>query len=159
MLEFKLLLLIGIANGTPVIVKKLLGSFWAYPVDANKSFFDGRPVFGPSKTIRGLVSSVLATSLGAAILSFYWLHGFYIAVSAMAGDLLSSFVKRRMGKASSSMVLGIDQVPESLFPMIVAKYLFDLPWLSVALVVVVFFITELLLSRLLYKLKIRDVPY
>ncbi|WP_455204301.1 CDP-archaeol synthase [Kaarinaea lacus] len=159
MLEFKLLLLIGIANGTPVIVKKLLGPFWAFPVDTNKILFDGQPVFGPSKTIRGLVSSVLATSLGAALLSFYWLHGFYIAVSAMVGDLLSSFVKRRMGKASSSMALGIDQIPESLLPMIVSKYLLDLPWLSVALVVVIFFITELLLSILLYKLKIRDVPY
>ena len=35
----------------------------------------------------------------------------------MAGDLLSSFTKRRMRLASSSMAPGIDQVPESVLPL------------------------------------------
>ena len=34
----------------------------------------------------------------------------------MAGDLFSSFVKRRLRLASSSMAIGLDHIPESSFP-------------------------------------------
>jgi hypothetical protein len=34
-----------------------------------------------------------------------------IAASAMAGDCLSSFIKRRLGLERSSMTLGLDQYP------------------------------------------------
>ena len=159
MLEVKLLLLIGIANGTPVIVKKLLGNLWEYPLDCNRKFFDQRPVFGPSKTIRGLVFSILLTAICAPLFAIPWLYGLIIAISAMTGDLFSSFIKRRSGKPSSSMALGIDQIPESLFPMIAAHFLLDVSWLGVVVVVVLFFVFELVLSRILYKLHIRNEPY
>jgi CDP-2,3-bis-(O-geranylgeranyl)-sn-glycerol synthase len=77
----------------------------------------------------------------------------------MLGDLFSSFIKRRLGKPSSSMALGIDQIPESLFPMIAARFLLHVTWLDVLVVVVLFFILELVLSKILYKLKIRNEPY
>jgi CDP-2,3-bis-(O-geranylgeranyl)-sn-glycerol synthase len=159
MLEVQLLLLIGVANGTPVIVKKLFGDFWDCPLDGNRRFFDQRPLFGPSKTIRGIGFSLLLTTICAPVLGIEWNHGLIIGVSAMAGDLFSSFVKRRSGKPSSSMALGLDQIPESLFPMIAAHFLLGISWWGVLVVVVVFFILELLLSKILYKLNIRNEPY
>jgi CDP-2,3-bis-(O-geranylgeranyl)-sn-glycerol synthase len=159
MLEVKLLLLIGVANGTPVIVKKIFGDLWALPLDGNRKFFDQKPVFGPSKTIRGIVFSLLLTAVCAPLFAIPWTYGAMIAIAAMAGDLLSSFIKRRLGKPSSSMALGIDQIPESLFPMIAAHFLFGVSWFGVLLVVVLFFILELLVSKLLYKLNIRNEPY
>ncbi len=57
------------------------------------------------------------------------------------------------------MALGLDQIPESLFPMLACRHLLSLSLLDIVLVVVAFFIVELLLSRLLYKLHIRDKPY
>jgi hypothetical protein len=39
----KLLLLLAVANGTPVIGKKLFGNFLSYRVDGGRTFFDGRP--------------------------------------------------------------------------------------------------------------------
>lgn len=159
MLEAKLLLLIGVANGTPVIVKKLLGDRWAYPLDGNRLFSDQRPLFGQSKTIRGIVLSLLMTTVCAPLLEISWSHGLIIAICAMAGDLFSSFIKRRMAKPSSSMVLGIDQVPESLIPMIAAHYLLGISWLGVVAVVISFFVLELVLSKILYRLNIRNVPY
>jgi hypothetical protein len=77
----------------------------------------------------------------------------------MAGDLFSSFIKRRSGKPSSSMALGLDQIPESLFPMGAAHFLLGVSWWGVLLVVVMFFVLELLLSKILYKLNIRNEPY
>ena len=51
--------LLALANGTPVVAKKLFGQSLALPLDAGLTFFDGRPLFGPSKTIGGIVFSVL----------------------------------------------------------------------------------------------------
>jgi CDP-diglyceride synthetase len=159
MLEVQLLLLIGVANGTPVVIKRLVGGLWALPLDGNHNFFDHRPLFGSSKTIRGIVFSLLFTSLCAPVLGFQWFYGLLVATTAMAGDLLSSFIKRRIGKPPSSMSLGIDQVPESLFPMVVAHYCLDVSWYGVVVVTVLFFILELAVSQILYRLKIRNEPY
>ena len=65
-LILQLLILLAVANGTPVIAKLLLGDKFAAPLDGGALFGDGRPWFGPSKTIRGLVLAVLATT-GAAV--------------------------------------------------------------------------------------------
>jgi CDP-diglyceride synthetase len=159
MLELKLLLLIGVANGTPVIAKRLLGDSFAAPLDLNRTFIDGGPLLGPSKTFRGLVLAVLSAALCAPMLGLAWQHGLWIGAAAMAGDLFSSFIKRRLGMTSSVMALGLDQIPESLLPAIIGKYLYDLSWISVVILVGAFFVLELLLSFILYKLNIRNVPY
>jgi hypothetical protein len=155
----KLLLLLAVANGAPVVVKKLLGDFLSYPADGRRAFFDGRPFFGPSKTIRGIVSSIVAASACAPMLGLAWTIGFIIAAAAMAGDLFSSFIKRRMAYPSSSRALGLDQVPESLLPALVCKSVLALTVVDIILVVTLFTAGEIVLSRLLFKMHIRDEPY
>src|ERR687898_589411 len=59
---------IAVANGTPVIAKRLLGETWGRPLDSGATWFDGRPWFGPSKTIRGVVLSLLATPPAAMVM-------------------------------------------------------------------------------------------
>jgi CDP-2,3-bis-(O-geranylgeranyl)-sn-glycerol synthase len=49
----QLLFLLMLANGTPVIVKKILRARYSYPLDCDLIFADGRPVLGGSKMIRG----------------------------------------------------------------------------------------------------------
>jgi len=51
----QLLVLMTLANGTPIVAKKIFGSHFSFPLDAGTIFFDGRPLFGPSKTIRGIL--------------------------------------------------------------------------------------------------------
>lgn len=159
MLVLKLLILLTLANGTPVIAKKLLGQHLSWPLDGGARLADGNPVFGPSKTVRGVVLAIVATILGAAWLGLGWQTGAIVGSVAMMGDLLSSFIKRRLGLASSSMALGLDQIPESLLPLLAVQ-----PWLPVTLteivlLVAIFFFGELALSRILFKLHIRDKPY
>jgi len=95
-LVIKFLVLLTMANGTPVIAKKLLTGFLPSPIDGGPMLSDGRPLFGPSKTLRGLVVSVVATTLSAPALGLAWTTGLLAGVAAMAGDLGSSFIKRRM---------------------------------------------------------------
>lgn len=159
MLEASILLLIGVANGAPIIAHRLLGEHWGWPLDGGLFLADGRPLLGRSKTIRGLLSSLLITPLAAPVLGLGWEIGLLIALFAMLGDLCSSFTKRRLGLPSSSMALGLDQVPEALFPLLAIRAAAGLSWFSLGWMVVAFFVLELLLSRILFHLRIRKVPY
>ena len=159
MLSLKLLLLLLIANGSPILASKMFGKRLAVPVDFGLQLKDGYPLFGASKTFRGLISSILVVTVFAVVLGFEWKVGLLIGIWAMLGDLFSSFVKRRMGKAPSSMAFGIDQIPESLFPLIAISSIVGLEWWKIACMVVSFVVIELVLSRILYKYKIRKQPY
>ncbi|HWX34852.1 MAG TPA: CDP-archaeol synthase [Steroidobacteraceae bacterium] len=155
----QILVLLTFANGTPIVAKKIFGSRFALPLDAGIIFFDGRPVFGASKTMRGIVVSILITSAIAPFIGLDLTIGAIIASSAMAGDLFSSFVKRRLNFPPSSQALGLDQVPESLFPMLACRDALSLTIAEIALGVGIFFIGELILSRLLFRAHLRDEPY
>jgi len=155
----QILVLLTFANGTPIVAKKIFGSRFALPLDAGIIFFDGRPVFGASKTMRGIVVSFLITSAIAPFIGLDLTIGAIVASSAMAGDLFSSFMKRRLNFPPSSQALGLDQVPESLFPMLACRDALSLTIADIALGVGIFFIGELILSRLLFRAHLRDEPY
>jgi len=155
----QLLALITLANGTPIVAKKIFGPRFSCPLDAGTIFFDGRPLFGPSKTVRGILICVLVTTASAPLIGLDLTIGATVAGAAMAGDLFSSFVKRRLSFAPSSQALGLDQVPESLFPMLACRDALSLTIADMALGVGIFFIAELILSRFLYQVHVRDEPY
>src|SRR6476620_5073413 len=155
----QLLLLMMLANGAPIVAKKIFGPRFSFPLDAGIIFFDGRPLFGPSKTIRGILIAVLITTASAPLIGLDLTIGAIVAGAAMAGDLFSSFVKRRLNFPPSSRALGLDQVPESLLPMLACRDALSLTITDIALGVGVFFVGELILSRLLYQVHLRDEPY
>jgi CDP-diglyceride synthetase len=155
----QVLILLTIANGAPVIARKVFGHRWSWPLDAGKIWRDGRPVLGVSKTVRGVTCSVVATMIVATTIGVSWTVGLGAGVAAMAGDLFSSFVKRRLGLPASERATGLDQVPESLLPALVCAYELELAWLDVVIVTGIFFVGEIALSRLLYTLHIRARPH
>ena len=155
----QLLLLLALANGAPLIAKKVFGTALAFPLDNGVTLADGQPVFGHSKTIRGVGLSIAVTTLGAPWTGLSPVAGLLVSAVAMIGDLLSSFIKRRMKLAPSSMALGLDQIPESLLPAIAAGLALPVTMLDAAIVAGLFFIGELAASRALFALNIRDRPY
>jgi len=154
-----LLVLVAVANAMPLLAKKTLGRASAWPVDGGTAFVDGRPLFGASKTVRGVVAALLVTPLVSALMGLGWKLGIVVAACAMAGDLLSSFIKRRLGLPSSSRAIGLDQIPESLLPFIAAGWFLPVTLLDIIAGTAIFFICELAVSRLLFKLNLRDEPY
>jgi hypothetical protein len=151
--------LLTLANGTPIAAKRILGDRFAQPLDGNYKFVDGRPLFGASKTVRGILLSVVVTSICSPLVGLSITTGFVVAVSAMGGDLLSSFLKRRLALAPSSQAIGLDQIPESLFPLLACRQEFGLTAVDIVAGVAVFFIGELVLSRALFRIHFRDRPY
>jgi hypothetical protein len=155
----RLLFLMILANGTPVVAKKILGNRFSRPLDSGAICLDGQPLFGVSKTIRGILLSVLATTAGAYLVGLGCKIGALAGILAMSGDLFSSFLKRRMRLPASSRAIGLDQIPESLFPLLACRSALSLTVLDIAVAVVTFFIGEILISRVLYKFHLRDRPY
>jgi len=155
----QLLLLIIIANGAPIITRQWLNGRFSHAVDLDHDLADNNRIFGPSKTWRGIVSSLLVTPVVAVLLGYSIETGLMVAVYAVIGDLISSFIKRRFSMTASSMAPLLDQVPESFIPAFMLRQTFNLDILSVIWLVLIFIITELLLSHILYKWGVRKRPY
>lgn len=157
--DLQLLLLLMIANGMPILARKWLGARWAWAVDGGRRAWDGRPWLGPSKTWRGLLAALAITPPAALLLGLEAAIGVLIALGAMAGDLGSSFLKRRLGIVPSGQALVLDQVPESLLPLLLVAPMLQLAIVEILMLVLAFFLLELLLSRILFALHIRRRPY
>ena len=158
-IELDLLLYTTVANGAPAIARNLLGRRFAYPIDGGMRLSDGSPLLGSSKTWCGLVAAVIATVGLSLVLNFPWKLGLVIAVGAMLGDAISSFIKRRLRIPPKGHAAVLDQVPESLFPLLAVQPALGLSWPSIIAVVSAFVAVHLILSRLLFWLHVRDRPY
>ncbi|HEV8289532.1 MAG TPA: CDP-2,3-bis-(O-geranylgeranyl)-sn-glycerol synthase [Candidatus Norongarragalinales archaeon] len=102
-----------VANALPVVVQGRT------PLDLGMKFTDGRPLFGPGKTVRGTTIALIGgTAMGiieALLIPDLFLPqlslaskiiaGFLLAVGTMAGDVFGSFVKRRLNIAQGGKFL------------------------------------------------------
>ncbi len=104
------------ANAVPVI----FGG--RRPIDFGKSFLDGKPILGSHKTFRGLFSGLLVGTLVGYLQTVLSQHlliqydtqfqytvllGFVISLGALMGDLVESFIKRRLDlPPGSSLPIG-----------------------------------------------------
>lgn len=159
MTALKLLLLLVVANSAPVLARDLFGERGGWPLDGGRRWRDGRPLLGRSKTLRGLLAATVATAAVGWTIGAGAGFGALIGLTAMAGDALSSFVKRRLALPSSARATGLDQLPEALLPTALAALLRPLGVVEALVVVALFFALEVLLSPLLYRLGIRRRPY
>jgi len=155
----ELLLLLIVANGSPVLVSLLLRRRLSAPIDGGRCFWDGQRLFGYTKTWRGLVVSVLLTALVAHWFGLGAIFGAAFGLLAMVGDLLSSFIKRRFRMASSTRFIGLDQLPEALLPLMLARPVYDMSWWVVLIIAVIFMLLNMGFSPMLYRLGIRSRPH
>lgn len=153
------LLLVVVANGAPVLATRIFGDRFGWPLDGGIKLFDQRPLLGTSKTVRGIIAAVLATALVSVAVGLPFRVGVLVAVWAMIGDLLSSFMKRRLNMPPSSMAIGLDQGLESLLPLLAVRSYFDLTLPEILAILLAFLVVELTLSYIFFKLHIRKRPY
>lgn len=132
------LLFIGpsyVANAAPLV----LGGGTA--LDRGRKFFDGRPLFGSHKTLRGLIAGIIAgTFVGLAESPFdsrLAYAGFAISVGAVSGDLLGAFLKRRLKIEPGRSFPFLDQLDFVLVGLLFGYPLFPIPLSSVLIVVLI----------------------
>ena len=96
------------ANAAPVIFKGRRA------IDMGKKFVDGKPIFGENKTFGGFISGlIIGTAVGiieSKIFNFPLPFGFMTALGALVGDLIGSFIKRRLGKKPGEILPVVDQL-------------------------------------------------
>jgi len=117
-----------VANAVPVI----FGG--GAPMDSGGKAWDGRRALGDGKTWRGFISGMaFGTLTGIAEANLigdpeFVTVGFMLAYGAMVGDLLGSFVKRRMGMPPGASAFLLDQLPFLAVALLAASPLRVLAW-------------------------------
>jgi CDP-archaeol synthase len=113
----------------------------------------------PVKDSPGALASVVLTTAAAPLLGFEPSVGAVVGCTAIIGDLLSSFVKRRLGFAPSSQAMLLDQIPEALFPVLACSVLLPLSAVDIVVVVASFSVGAILLSPVFHRIGLRDRPF
>ncbi len=145
------------ANGAPI----LFGG--GRPLDLGKKIGRKR-IFGNNKTIRGTVSS-LVVGIIVGMIEYPFLH-YMLAVSVLLtiganiGDLLGSFVKRRMNIGSGRSLPVMDQYGFFIFAMLLVLPLGHLPnTYGILFLVVLTGAAHVLTNRGANRLKLKSVPW
>ncbi|RMG91429.1 MAG: CDP-archaeol synthase [Zetaproteobacteria bacterium] len=159
LVDVQLLVVITLANGSPILARKLLPAWWNTPIDGDKTWRDGYPILGASKTWRGMACGILGGMVGSLFFGWPWQLGMAIGLAAMTGDLVSSFVKRRLGIPTEGRATGLDQIPESFIPALIAQSWLGGTLLDAALISLAFMTLEILISPWLCKVGWRKHPY
>ncbi len=148
-----------VANGAPV----LFGKGKHMPLDFNRKL-GGKPIFGKHKTIRGLIGGMGAGILMSVIESFFVPYmlpvGIALAIGTHMGDLLGSFIKRRIGHKEGTQIYLLDQYTFLLFAFLFAFPLGNMPSIyGITFLVVLTGILHPLTNFLAHRLRIKEVPW
>jgi CDP-2,3-bis-(O-geranylgeranyl)-sn-glycerol synthase len=128
------------ANATPVLAARLLGDHCAAPIHAR--------TFGTHKSWRGILAGLLACAGAGALLPCGAGIGAGVGVLALAGDLASSFVKRRLRLPAGTSAPLLDQLPEAMLPLLVFARPLELDGSAVFGTALLFTVLDLLTGRL-----------
>jgi hypothetical protein len=89
--------------------------------------------------------SVALTTAAAPVPGLEAATGALVGSMAMAGDLFSSFVKRRLNVTPSSRITGLDQIPEALFPLLACQAYLSLTALNILIGVTIFSLSQVII--------------
>lgn len=158
------------ANAVPVI----LGGGQA--IDAGRKMPDGKPIFGSHKTVRGFATGIMAGILTSvaqnALLQFGALSdfarllpfqfsislGFVISFGALTGDLVHSFVKRRIGIAEGAPLPVADQLDFVIGAILFSFLVSPPPLFTIFIIFVITLPVHLLTNLLAYLAGVKKTP-
>jgi len=157
-----------VANSVPVLVGG------GPPMDGGKKFSDGKRILGKGKTVRGfLIGLVTGFYVGYLQVDFLrfdiwifpetypkvWIVPLLLALGALLGDLIGSFIKRRWGLKSGESAPGLDQL-EFIVGALLLVSVFWIPPLEIIVTLLV--LTPLIhlgLNFIGYKMGFKSEPY
>jgi CDP-2,3-bis-(O-geranylgeranyl)-sn-glycerol synthase len=168
----------GLANIAPIIAAKapFLRQF-SYPLDCYTKF-QGKRVFGPHKTIRGLLAGIIVAIVTVYLQIFLytrlpWLHqfvpldytqidpvvlGILQAVGALLGDAIKSFFKRQIGIPSGQSWFPFDQIDYTLGAILFTLFYVHLSAQQYLIAFLLWFILHPITTFLGWLLKLKDSP-
>ena len=158
------------ANMAPVLVKKI--NLFVFPIDFGKKLND-KPLFGKNKTFRGFIFGI-SFGMSTAYFQFllymfpffeslsffdyqYWiLFGFLMGFGALAGDLIKSFFKRRMGISPGDRFVPFDQTDFVVGALIFIMPVFNLNFKIFLVSLLLSFVLHIIVNHTAFYLRIRN---
>ncbi len=153
-----------VANAMPVIVSGLkITPSLAKPINTK--------LFGESKTYRGFIFGVLFGCIAGIIFthngySYYYIYEneynyilltFLLAFGALFGDLVKSFIKRRIGKKSGEPWIIFDQIDYVIGGLLFGSIILVPPIETIIILLIISPLFSLLANMIAYKLKLKKV--
>jgi CDP-2,3-bis-(O-geranylgeranyl)-sn-glycerol synthase len=144
-----------------------LGRFWPGPA---------RPIserwLGSHKTWRGVALAVTAATAVAGVQAWcawpgslvrpevpWQILGPVCGLSAMAGDSVKSFFKRRLGIRPGSPWVPADQLDFAVAGLLALSHWVDLRWSDIALLLALTLAASLAVNRLAHAVGLKDTPW
>ena len=153
------------ANAVPVI----FGG--GRPIDSGRKFLDEKPIFGAHKTFRGFFAGLLIGTLVGALQSvigefssmplfdYSLLLGFTTSLGALLGDLLESFIKRRLNLSPGALLPIVDQLDFVVGALLFSLFVSPPSPTTVLLVIIVTPPIHLLTNFIAYLLGVKKTPW
>ncbi len=154
----KILILLWSINLTPVLLAMLFEEKWDTPLDRGILFRDGKPLLGSHKTIRGAGGGIIAGVAVGFVLGVPLWTALWAGILSMSGDLLNSFLKRRVNMFDGADFPVMDQLFEGAFPLIVIVPAYSLSFAQSFWLIVVFIITAYVGAQFLTRV-LRTEPF
>lgn len=156
-------------------LETVLGSIWLYlpayfanaapvalgggpPLDGGEKWFDGKPFLGSHKTFRGTIVGILAGSIVGALQGSI-LIGLAQGFGAILGDLLSSFLKRRLDIAPGESFPLLDQLDFIIVAVVLSQPFTGATLLQILIILVVTVPIHYIMNYLSWIAKIKDHPW
>ena len=140
-------------------------------LDFGKNFFDGKPLFGKGKTFRGTIAGIVVGSVGALAVSVflpgfttaiganYFHYGFLLAIGAMLGDIVGSFIKRRINLPRGESVMLLDQLDFVAGGILLGAILFTPDVWQIAFLAVLTLLMHKLANVIAFNARLKKVPW
>jgi len=131
-------------------------------MDFNKKLNKHR-ILGDGKTWEGFIIGVACGTIVGIILSFFTeitvFLGFIIAVSALIGDLIGSFIKRRLDLGRGGKAPLLDQLDFMIFVIVFTYVLIDYTLIMVGFMLILTYLLHRATSIIGYKMNIKREPW
>lgn len=153
-----------LANMAPPLLKKL--NFLDYPINER--------LFGSHKTYRGFLFAIVIGVLIFYVQKILFQHiffknisminyneysmllGFLLAFGAMLGDLIKSFIKRRMNIAPGGRFIPWDQLDFVFGALILSYFMIRLSFLDIISIIIISFLLHILFNHIGYYLHVNQ---
>lgn len=152
------------ANGVPVLTPLIFKQ--RVPIDLGFTFVDGRRLIGDNKSIQGvilgIVSGLFIGELQSIILNdrTFIARALILSLGSVYGDLLGSFIKRRLKIRPGKILPAVDQVSFILIAIALYTIFFrDLNGIQILFILSITPIIHLIANIFAYILGIKEVPY
>lgn len=141
-----------IANATPVV----MGG--GGPLDGGRTWVDGQPILGDHKTVRGTISGITAGIL-IGLIQGSPVRGIFLAIGAIGGDLVVSFVKRRLKMKPGTLFPIADQMGFIVFAVALVSLAEPIPWERMVAIILATLPIHYLTNIMAWILRLKSDPW